>query len=650
HALPFLSKMAKMVADTGFTRLSELESEEALQNSEKELRSLFRAAPIGIGLVRDRVFMRVNDRMCEMTGYSKKELIGQSARMLYPTDDDYAYVGEEKYKQILRNGTGSVETKWQKKDRTIIDIVLSSTPIDLNDLSKGVTFTALDITSPKKKASELLESEEKYRSIMDSMVDATYICSSNYRIEYMNPAMILRTGYDATGEICYKVIHGRNKKCPWCISEKVMNGESVNYEIVSPKDDKIYYISNSPIFHTDGSISKLTVFRDVTKFKIMEQSLQQSQKMESIGTLAGGIAHDFNNILFPIVGHAELLIDDISEDSPIQGSLNEIYNAALRARDLVKQILTFSRQESSDLKLIKIQHVIQEALTLVRSTIPTTIDIQQDIQPDCNVIKADPTNIHQIIMNLATNAHHAMQETGGKLKISLKENKLGEDDLLVSDIDPGTYACLTIADTGIGMDQDLVEKIFDPFFTTKEQGKGTGMGLSVVHGIVNNMGGDIQVKSEPGKGTKFHIYLPILENSSEKINIKTEKPILFGTERILLVDDEKDIITIASQMLIRLGYKVTSMINSIEALEVFQEESNNFDIVITDMAMPNMSGDKFSEELIKIRSDIPVLICTGFSETMSEVKAASLGIKGFLMKPIVMQELAQKVREILDKN
>ncbi|MCP3928475.1 MAG: PAS domain S-box protein, partial [Bacteroidetes bacterium] len=211
HALPFLSKMAKMIADTGFMRLSELESEKALQNSEKELRSLFRAAPIGIGLVCDRVFTQVNDRMCEMTGYSKKELIGQSARMLYSTDEEYDYVGEEKYKQILSNGTGSVETKWEKKDRKIIDIVLSSTPIDLNDLSKGVTFTALDITSSKKKASELLESEEKYRSIMDSMVDATYICSSNYRIEYMNPAMILRTGYDATGEICYKVIHGRNK-------------------------------------------------------------------------------------------------------------------------------------------------------------------------------------------------------------------------------------------------------------------------------------------------------------------------------------------------------------------------------------------------------------------------------------------------------
>ncbi|MCK5100243.1 MAG: response regulator, partial [Desulfobacteraceae bacterium] len=359
---------------------------------------------------------------------------------------------------------------------------------------------------------------------------------------------------------------------------------------------------------------------------------------------------DFNNILFPIVGHTEMLLEDVSEDSPLRTSLDEIYIAALRARELVKQILTFSRQDNNELKLMKMQRIIKEALKLIRSTIPTTIAIKQDIQTDCGVIKADPTQIHQIIMNLATNAYHAMEETGGELKVGLKEIKLSENDLIAPDITPGVYACLTIADTGAGMDKTLTEKIFDPFFTTKEQGKGTGMGLSVVHGIVLSMNGAIRVYSEPGKGTEFHIYLPVVNNSSEKQEFQTEELIQSGTEHILLVDDEKIIITMEKHMLERLGYQVTSHTSSVEALEAFRASPDKFDLVITDMAMPNMPGDKLSDKLTEIRPDIPVLLCTGFSEVMSEKKAISLGIKGFLLKPIVMHDLSMKIREVLDEN
>jgi len=372
--------------------------------------------------------------------------------------------------------------------------------------------------------------------------------------------------------------------------------------------------------------------------------------MESIGTLAGGIAHDFNNILFPIVGHTEMLLEDVSEDSPFRASLNEIYTGALRASELVKQILTFSRQESGELKLMKMQPIIKEALKLIRSTIPTTIEIKQNISPACGVIKADPTKIHQIIMNLSTNAYHAMEEIGGELKVSLNELELSTLDLINPDMATGVYVCLTVSDTGKGMDKNVINKIFDPFFTTKEKGKGTGLGLSVIHGIVTSMNGAIQVYSEPGKGTVFNVYIPVEKSYfTEQISNSNVK-IQGGTEKILLVDDEETIISMERLMLERLGYHVTSRTSSIEALEAFRAAPDKFDLVITDMAMPNMPGNKLSAELIKIRPDIPILLCTGFSETMSEEKAVSIGIKGFLWKPIIIKDLAKKIREVLDES
>ena len=295
------------------------------------------------------------------------------------------------------------------------------------------------------------------------------------------------------------------------------------------------------------------------------------------------------------------------------------------------------------------QPIIKEALKLIRSTIPTTISINQNLQSNCGAVKADPTQIHQIVMNLATNAYHAMEDTGGELIVSLKEVKLGKYDIITPDMIPGIYACLTVADTGVGMDKNLTDKIFDPFFTTKAIGKGTGMGLSVVHGIVKVMGGIIQVYSEPGKGTEFRIYFPVEKSSFQEQVTPSKAQIQGGIEQILLVDDEDAILTMEKMMLERLGYQVTSRTSSIEALEAFRDSPDKFNLVITDMAMPNMPGDKLSTELTKIRPDIPILLCTGFSETMSEEKAASLGIKGFLLKPIVTRDLAQKIREVLDK-
>jgi PAS domain S-box-containing protein len=381
---------------------------------------------------------------------------------------------------------------------------------------------------------------------------------------------------------------------------------------------------------------------------IFQSQLQQSQKMKSIGTLAGGIAHDFNNILFPIVGNAEMLLIDVPEESPLRESIDEIYKGSLRAKDLVKQILTFSRQGGKELKIMKLQPVIKEALKLIRSTIPTTINVKQDIEDDCGYIKANETEIHQIIMNLTTNAYHAMEGSGGDLNVYLKEVEIGEQDGILPEVKPGVYACLSVVDTGIGMDKDLIRKIFDPFYTTRELGKGTGMGLSVVYGIVNSIGGSIHVYSEPDKGTKFNVYIPVVDGS-EELDRRKEKQLQRGTERILLVDDEESIINMEKRMLELLGYEVTSNTSSIEAFELFRNNPDQFDLVISDMAMPNMAGDKLAEKMIEIRPDIPILICTGFSENMSEKEALIMGIRGFLLKPIVMNDLSQKIREMLDK-
>ncbi len=284
-------------------------------------------------------------------------------------------------------------------------------------------------------------------------------------------------------------------------------------------------------------------------------------------------------IFFPVIGHTEMLLEDVPEDSLFHDSLKGIYTGALRAKELVKQILTFSRQDTNELKLMKMQPIIKEALKLIRSSIPATIEIKQNIQSDCGVIKADPTQIHQIVMNLATNAYHAMENTGGELIVGLKEIKLGVLDLINPDMTPGVYACLTIVDTGKGMDKTLIEKIFDPFFTTKKIGKGTGMGLSVVHGIVRSMAGTIQVYSKPGKGTEFYVYLPIVKNFSEKRVIQNKGSIQGGTEQILLVDDEDAIVTMEKLMLERLGYHVTSRTSSIEALESFRDNPGKFKLV-----------------------------------------------------------------------
>ena len=380
-----------------------------------------------------------------------------------------------------------------------------------------------------------------------------------------------------------------------------------------------------------------------------ERQLQQVMKLQAIGTLAGGIAHDFNNILFPIVGYTELAMDDIPQDNQARQNLEEVLKATTRAKELVQQILTFSRQGGQERKPLLVQSLIKEALKLLRATIPSSIEIEPDVDEGCGHIMGDPTQIHQVIMNLCTNAYHAMQETGGILEVALKEVDISyEESVERVGMKVGRHLELKVKDTGHGMGPDVMERIFEPYYTTKELGKGTGLGLSVIHGIIKNHGGDISVSSQPGEGTVFTVYMPIIDDVDVEIKPEPSTAATQGNESILLIDDEKQIIDIEQQILERLGYTVTSKTDSQEALEEFAALPEKFDLVITDMTMPKLTGDQLALKLMDIRPDIPVILCTGFNETINEEKALSMGIDKYIMKPIVKDELARTIRTVLD--
>ena len=380
-----------------------------------------------------------------------------------------------------------------------------------------------------------------------------------------------------------------------------------------------------------------------------EAQLQQAQKMEAIGTLAGGIAHDFNNILGAIMGYSELIKMKLPEESDLISDLDQVIRAGERARDLVRQILTVARQQRQEQRPVQIRYIIREALNLLKATLPSTIEIREDLAKDAGIVNADPTQVHQVIMNLCTNAGHAMQEDGGVLTVELANVEI--DDLSASrhlDLDAGSYLRLTVSDTGYGMTSEIMERIFDPYYTTKDTGEGTGLGLSVAQGIVKANGGTITVYSEPGIGTTFHVYLPVIQEAERAEKEESEAPLPTGNERILFIDDEQVLVEIGSQMLERLGYEVVTKRSSVQALELFRAEPDRFDLVITDMTMPEMTGDKLARELMKIRPDIPIILCTGYSKRISEEKAKEMGIRAFLMKPILRRTIAETIREALD--
>lgn len=383
----------------------------------------------------------------------------------------------------------------------------------------------------------------------------------------------------------------------------------------------------------------LLVIHDITRRIQLENQLRQSQKMEAIGTLAGGIAHDFNNILSIILGYTEVTLRELSDGSKEKSYLDHVLTASERARDLVRQILTFSRQTDQEKRPIQVGIIVKEVIKMMRSSLPSTIEIRSDLQASEAWVMADPTQVHQIVMNLCTNAAYAMRNTGGLMDVELTETERDEQ----------SYLCIRIRDTGSGMDDATMSRIFEPYFTTKSPGEGTGMGLAVILGVVESHGGKIDVRSKPGKGATFTIWLPILENPDEKVEKKSEKKIqIEGNERVLFVDDESVLVDLGGQLLERLGYRVHGFSDSLKALDAFREAPDEFDLVITDLTMPRMTGFRLAREISAHRPGFPIVLVTGVRTPEILKQAGENGIQQVVMKPLDSQSLGAAIRQMMD--
>jgi PAS domain S-box-containing protein len=508
--------------------------------------------------------------------------------------------------------------------------------------------TVQDITD-RKLLEQSLEIERKRLSmLLEAFPGFIYLQASDHTVRFANEYFVKQFG-DPRNKPCHKVLWKRDTPCEPCRTFQVFETKSPQvWEWANTPNGRTYTIYDYPFIDVDGTELVLEIGIDITEKSLLQKQLQQAQKMEAVGNLAGGIAHEFNNVLGIIMGNAELAMDDVPDWNPAKECLREIRTASFRAKEVVRQILSFARKTTTALKPLELNAIVRESLKLMRASIPAMIDIQQDIPSEPKTILGDPTEIHQIAINLCTNASHAMKDTGGVLKVGVSEVMLDERSASrYEDLLPGDFVRLTVKDNGEGIAPDVLEKVFEPYFTTKEFGAGSGMGLAVVYGIVKKCRGAIRIDSALGAGTTVEVLFPKIEGSvpnkeSEESKLPT------GNEKILLVDDDPSIVTAVREMLERVGYSVAGISDSESALERFRSAPDEFDLVITDMAMPKMSGDVLAAELSRLRKAVPILLCTGHSDTVDEEKARELGVRGIVMKPLDKGTLARVVRQALD--
>jgi len=631
---------------------------EDLRESEHRHRSLLSQLPIGVyrnSPGRSGQFIMANEAIARMFGYeSPDQFIRTKVSELYMDPSER----ESFSKRLIRQGRiDAAVLRLKKKDGS--PFWASVTAVVVHNNQGGIEYfdgIIEDITERKRAEEALRDSEEKYRSLVEATSDWIWEIDKKGTYTYSSPKVTELLGYkteEIIGKTPFDFMPPEEKKRVSDIFNRMLSAHSSfeSFEnIILHKNGShvILETSGVPILNRKGKLLGYRgVNRDITERKALENQLLQAQKMEAIGRLAGGVAHDFNNILSAILGYAELALMERSLEPPIKNKLSAIQFSGKRARDLVNQILAFSRMEEQVRTPIEIGLILKDALKLLRPAIPATIDIQTHISVECSII-GDPTRVHQILMNLVTNAYQAMLKTGGTLFISLTRVDLKSEAAKLAQIPDGEYGKLTVSDTGVGIPADDIDRIFEPYFTTKVKGKGTGLGLATVHGIVKTHGGTISVESQIGQGTTFEVYLPLALESEVQEQKETSR-LLGGNERILLVDDEPDILEIEKEMLEKLGYCLKVADNAREALQLFTQEPDQFDLVITDMTMPGMTGDKLAGELRKIHSNIPIILCTGFSELISSDKATSLGINGFVMKPVGLKALSTVIRNTLDK-
>jgi PAS domain S-box-containing protein len=495
----------------------------------------------------------------------------------------------------------------------------------------------------------------RLESAIEQAAEIIMITDRNGNIQYVNPAFERITGYSKDEVIGKKpsiLKSGRHDQHFYqdlwstITAGKIWKGRFINRK----KDGSLYEeeASISPLMDSNGEIvSFVSVKRDVTMEVEMEKQLRQTQKMEAIGTLAGGIAHDFNNILSAIIGYTEIVLMQMNGNENFSKPLREVLKAGERAKNLINQILTFSRKTEQEMQPVQLKTILKETLKFMRASLPSTIEIRSQILSDAYVM-GDPTQLHQVLMNLFTNAGHAMKEKGGKLEVILKDVEIDHDSFIFDpELEPGKYVCITVSDTGSGIPEEHLDRIFDPFFTTKPKGEGTGLGLSVVHGIIKNHGGIIRVESHEGKGSKFDVFLPVVKGETRGTDNITQK-IFHGKETLLVVDDEPAIVNMLHEMLSSLGYNVVAKTNPLDALSVFRTSPEKFHMILTDKTMPSLTGFQLAKKIHEIRKDIPIVLFTGFNDPQDEIMIKEYGISALIMKPVTLRELGATIRMVLD--
>jgi len=623
-----------------------------LQESMEKYRMLITAANDAIVLIdcHTKEILEVNPQAEALFEKTEQELIGYNHASLYPEQERAAYLRFYKQQLSDKAGSSAIDTVIFGKDNALVPVQvnIASAKIGERHIAQ-VTFHDLS------KRVKLEERRRLLATAVEQAAESIMITDLSGKIEYVNPAFEKVSGYDLTEVIgrSPRMLRGAETSrlqtnLMW---EEIKKGNVWRGTFTNRKKGGELYQEEAtitPVKDRDGTIRHyVTVKRDITQQLTLENQVRQSQKMQAIGTLAGGVAHDFNNILTAILGYAELCQTQCDEQTVLYDNLSEIIRGAERAGKLINQILQFSRQTEKSVSTLQIDLIVKEVLKLLRASLPANIEIKAHYETEV-MVKADPTQIHQVILNLCTNAFQVLEDTGGEITVGLETVELTpQQGLEIGNLSPGEYACLTVEDNGKGIPKEYLSRIFEPYFTTKAKNEGTGLGLSVVHGIVNDHRGAVQVHSTVGVGTKFDLYLPIAEPEDGEEEERIDDTAFHGG-KILIVDDEPQIVSLQFQVLEHLGYEVVASTVSSEALEIFRKESETFDLVVTDMGMPGLTGLELFEEMRIIRPDIKVLLCTGYSKQVTEENALEIGLSGYLAKPFNAEDLAREVSRILE--